>query len=344
MVPTAFVRMDAFPLTNNGKIDRRALPQPDECSLGSRDYEDPQGKVEVMLAGVWSSLLQINSVSRHDNFFMLGGHSLLAVRMIELLRQQGYVLSVRALFENPVLSALAACLHQRLIEAVAPPNLISPTTEALTPDLLPLINLTQDDIDLIVHQVPGGVANIQDIYALSPLQDGILFHHMMATAGDPYLTVICTAFRDRDLLDRYLAAFQKVVDRHDILRTAIIWENLSTPAQVVLRRATLSVTEHALDATNGSIVDQLMQMYDPQKYRIQLSEAPLTRFACAQDVDGRWIVDPIAPSSHWRPFYLGGDAGRDCDDNGWADRQPTIPTAIPQSHCRGAFGCWCGGA
>ncbi|KAF8947120.1 hypothetical protein BGZ46_005652, partial [Entomortierella lignicola] len=111
MIPSAFVRMDAFPLTNNGKIDRRALPQPDECSFGSRDYEEPQGKLEIILAGVWESLLQIDRVSRHDNFFMLGGHSLLAVRMIEHLRQQGYALSVRTLFENPSLHALAACLR-----------------------------------------------------------------------------------------------------------------------------------------------------------------------------------------------------------------------------------------
>ncbi|KAF9556313.1 hypothetical protein EC968_008316 [Mortierella alpina] len=290
MVPSAFMRMDAFPLTNNGKIDRRALPQPDESAFVTRDYEEPQGKVEVLLANIWADLLKIDRVGRHDNFFMLGGHSLLAMKMTEPLRQQGYLLSVRALFENPVLHAQAAILRQDQVEPKVPPNLITAGTMALTPDLLPLIDLNQNDIDRIVRQVPGGVTNIQDIYALSPLQDGILFHHMMAKDGDTYLTVICRAFRDKEILDRYLGAFQKVVDRHDGLRTAIMWENLSTPAQVVWRQATLPITEHVLDPANGPIVDQLKQMYGSHKYRIELSTAPLTLFAYAQDVDGRWVA------------------------------------------------------
>ncbi|KAF9272763.1 hypothetical protein BGZ68_002116, partial [Mortierella alpina] len=290
MIPATFVRLNTLPLTNRGKIDRRALPDPDFGSSPLESYVAPQGETEVVLATMWSELLNIKRVGRHDNFFMLGGHSLLAVRMIEQLCQQGYFLSVRKLFESPALSAVAACLQKDHVEAMVPPNLISSTTQELRPAQLPLINLTQDDIDQILRQLPDAVVNIQDIYALSPLQDGILFHHMLTTAGDPYLIVICRAFRDRELLDRYLGAFQKLVDRHDILRTAIVWQHLSTPAQVVMRQATLSVTEHTLDPVDGPIVDQLMQMYNPQKYRIELSEAPLTRFACAQDVDGRWVV------------------------------------------------------
>ncbi|KAG0336066.1 hypothetical protein BG005_004422, partial [Podila minutissima] len=290
MIPSAFVRLDAFPLTNNSKVDKRALPAPDASSFVGRDYEEPQGKVETELSDVWASLLKIDRVGRYDNFFMLGGHSLLAVRMIEQLRRLGYGLSVRALFDNPVLHTLAKSLRQHQAGPETPPNLITAATTALTPGLLPLISLTQDDIDFIVRQVPGGVTNIQDIYALSPLQDGILFHHMMAAEGDPYLLMVCTAFRDRELLDRYLQAFQKVVDRHDILRTAVVWENLSTPAQVVLRQATLSITEHSLDPAGRPIVDQLKQRYDARQYRIELSSAPLTRFAFAQDTDGRWIL------------------------------------------------------
>src|SRR5690606_33338478 len=97
----------------------------------------------------------------------------------------------------------------------------------ITPEMLPLIDLAQEDIDRIVEQTPGGVGNIQDIYALSPLQEGILFHHLLEQEGDPYLLIAQMAFADRALLDRYLTALQQVVDRHDILRTAFIWKGLS---------------------------------------------------------------------------------------------------------------------
>ncbi|KAF9989992.1 hypothetical protein BGZ79_004898, partial [Entomortierella chlamydospora] len=271
-------------------IDRRALPKPDDASLVGSVYEEPQGEIEVELAKVWSDLLKIDRVGRQDNFFMLGGHSLVAIRMIQQLRQRGLSLSIRALFNKPVLHALAASHGRQQSDLEIPSNLITTETTKITPNMLPLIDLSQEDIDLIVSQVPGGVANIQDIYALSALQDGILFHHMLATEGDPYLQVACTAFRDKELLDRYLHAFQKVVDRHDILRTAFVWKNLSTPAQVVLRQATLSVVEHSLDPSNGPVVDQLMELYNTRNYSMELNSAPLTRFAYAQEGDGRWIL------------------------------------------------------
>ncbi len=101
-------------------------------------------------------------------------------------------------------------------EVAIPPNLIETETAVITPEMLPLIDLTQEDIDHIVEEVPGGVSNIQDIYALTPLQDGILFHHLLASQGDPYLLIRQMGFPDRNTLDRFLAAVQELVDRHDI--------------------------------------------------------------------------------------------------------------------------------
>ncbi|WP_082111155.1 non-ribosomal peptide synthetase [Photorhabdus thracensis] len=289
MVPAAFVRLDAFPLTPNGKLDRQALPVPDQNAFARQVYQAPQGEIETALATIWSELLEVEQISRHDSFFALGGHSLLAVRMIEHLRRRGLGVSVQTLFEHPTLSVLAQSLAQHC-EIRVPDNRITPDTIALTPEMLPLIELTQPEIDRIVEQVPGGIANIQDIYALSPLQDGILFHHLLANEGDPYLLIIQQAFADRSLLDRYLAAVQQVVDRHDILRTAFIWKGLSTPAQVVCRQVPLFITELTLNPTDGSISDQLAQRFDPRRYRIDLSQAPLLRFVIAQDTDGRWIL------------------------------------------------------
>src|SRR6266545_3907944 len=135
---------------------------------------------------LWQELLGVERVGRHDNFFELGGHSLVAVQLIERLRRFDLQLEIRTLFLTPVLRELAVALGQHR-EVAIPPNLIETETTVITPEMLPLIDLTQEDIDRIVEGVPGGVSNIQDIYALTPLQDGILFHHLLASQGDPYL-------------------------------------------------------------------------------------------------------------------------------------------------------------
>ncbi|KAF9898851.1 hypothetical protein EC991_010256, partial [Linnemannia zychae] len=289
MVPAAFVRMDVFPLTPNGKLDRQALPAPGDGDFARQSYEAPQGDIEIVLATVWAELLHVERVSRNDSFFALGGHSLLAVRMISRLHSLGHSVSVRALFDSPELSVLAQSVGQHH-DVVIPPNLITPSTTHIAPEMLPLADLTQAEIDRVVQCVPGGVGNIQDIYALSPLQDGILFHHLLAKDRDPYLLYASLAYDDRASLDRYLATMQQIVNRHDVMRTAFVWENLSAPVQVVWRNAPLSITELKLDPANGPITEQLKNMYDPLNHRIDLTQGPLIRFALAQESDGRWIL------------------------------------------------------
>ncbi|KRR27580.1 non-ribosomal peptide synthetase [Bradyrhizobium retamae] len=289
MVPSAFVRLDALPLTPNGKIDRKALPAPEDDAFARRSFEPPQGEIEEVVARVWTELLGVDRIGRNDHFFELGGHSLLAVRMLERLQRHSLRADVRTLFAKPVLADFAASLDGG-VGAAVPANLITPQTTAITPGLLPLIALNQSDIDSIVASVPGGVANIQDIYGLSPLQDGILFHHLLSKEGDPYLLVGQMAFASRDLIDRYLAAVQQVIDRHDILRTSIAWEGLSAPAQVVWRRASVVITEVALDRESPAH-EQLARRFDPRRHRIDLGRAPLLRFAIARDPGKeRWLL------------------------------------------------------
>ncbi|KAG0222517.1 hypothetical protein BGW42_006481 [Actinomortierella wolfii] len=113
MIPSAFVCLDAMPLTNNGKIDRRALPDPGSASFVVGNYEAPQGDIEVALAEIWSELLKIDRVGRHDDFFMLGGHSLLAMRMIGAVRARlGVDLKLHSLFLTPTIAELVrTALH-----------------------------------------------------------------------------------------------------------------------------------------------------------------------------------------------------------------------------------------
>ncbi|MER9852331.1 amino acid adenylation domain-containing protein, partial [Mesorhizobium sp. M0106] len=98
MVPSAFVRLAALPLTANGKLDRKALPVPDDDAYARAAYEAPQGEIETALAQIWTELLGVERVGRHDHFFELGGHSLLAVQLMERLRRLSLGVEVRTLF------------------------------------------------------------------------------------------------------------------------------------------------------------------------------------------------------------------------------------------------------
>ncbi|MCF8984006.1 syringopeptin non-ribosomal peptide synthetase SypA [Pseudomonas syringae] len=290
MVPAAYVQLDALPLTANGKLDRRALPAPDAQSLISRGYESPQGEVETLLASIWADVLQVGQVGRHDHFFELGGHSLLAVTLIERMRQVGLSADVRVLFSQPTLAALAAAVGGGT-EVVVPANLIPERCELITPDLLPLISLPQMQIDQIAASVPGGMANVQDIYPLAPLQAGILYHHISAEEGDPYTLKALFGLCDRARLDDFSGALQGVINRHDILRTAVLWEGLAEPVQVVLRRAELQVTELFLDPADGPVDEQLHERFDPRHYRLDVRQAPLTQIVFSHDpVNDRWLA------------------------------------------------------
>nr|WP_245399203.1 non-ribosomal peptide synthetase [Pseudomonas syringae] len=290
MVPSAYVQLDTLPLTPNGKLDRKALPAPDQQALVSRGYEAPQGAIETALAQIWQDVLQIERVGRHDHFFELGGHSLLAVKLIERMRQQDMSADVRVLFGQPTLSALAAAVGSGR-EVVVPDNAIPAGCTRITPDMLPLVELTQETLDLAVATVPGGAANVQDIYPLAPLQEGVLYHHISAGQGDPYVLQATFSVSSHERIEVFASALQQVIDRHDILRTAVVWEGLEQPLQVVWRQASLIVEHLELSPRDGDIAEQLSERFASTRYRLNLTQAPLIRLACAQDsATGRWVM------------------------------------------------------
>ncbi|CAJ6519677.1 non-ribosomal peptide synthetase [Burkholderia pseudomallei] len=167
----------------------------------------------------------------------------------------------------------------------------SPDPVRITPAQLTLVALSQESIDALVTKVEGGAANVQDIYPLAPLQEGILFHHLMSGESDPYVLSGVLAFRSREVMERFVSALQQVIDRHDILRTGFFWEGLEQPVQVVQRRATLPVSVVELDAREGDIVRQLEARFDSRGYRMDVSRAPLMHVHAACDGEHeRWVA------------------------------------------------------
>jgi len=116
MVPSSFVVLDGWPLTVHGKVDRGALPAPEQVGREwAEAYAAPRSAAESQLANLWSKLLGLEQVGIHDNFFDLGGHSLLATQLVSRVREAcGVELPLRAVFENPTITALAARVDEAM--------------------------------------------------------------------------------------------------------------------------------------------------------------------------------------------------------------------------------------
>ncbi|MEO1792647.1 MAG: amino acid adenylation domain-containing protein, partial [Cyanobacteria bacterium J06629_19] len=121
MLPTAYVFLTDFPLTPNGKIDRKALPEP-KINPPKTQASAPQTRTEQLLAKIWEDTLNIAAVNTTDNFFELGGHSLLAARVIARLQPAfGIAVPLRSLFEGPTLSAFATTIDTALSKSTFTP-------------------------------------------------------------------------------------------------------------------------------------------------------------------------------------------------------------------------------
>lgn len=292
MLPSAFVFLESIPLTANGKIDRKSLPEPN-CSPTNISDASPHDDIEELLVDLWAKALHQKSCGIHDNFFELGGESLSAARFTAILRDAaGISIPVRWLFEAPTPVELAERIRSsgQCTEPLLPipENSILPGTSRITPDLLPLIHLSQAEIDHILTTVEGGAGNVQDIYPLTPLQEGMYFHSKLQKNGDPYISRHLFAVDSPARADIFTAALQSVIERHDMLRSSIVWGPLPDPVQVVWRRARLMVERLDFNGNNGLIADQLMNSF-PRHNRLDLSRPPLLQIALAQDGD-RWLM------------------------------------------------------
>jgi amino acid adenylation domain-containing protein len=205
MVPTAWVAVDAFPLTPNRKVDRKALPAPEGLGVGSEaEYVAPSTPDEEVLAGIWAEVLGLERVGTEDDFFELGGHSLLATQVVARVRDGlGVELPLRALFEGPTVAELAqrvATLREAAQGLEAPP----------------LVRIARDrPLALSFAQ--------QRLWFLDQLEPGQSAYHVA-------WAVRLTGDLEVGALAQSLSA---IVDRHEVLRTTFAVGEDGEPVQVI---------------------------------------------------------------------------------------------------------------
>ncbi len=259
MVPAAFVFLSEFPLTANGKLDRKALPLPEAAN--ETDGSTSFTPTEELVAGVWSSLLGSAEVRRDSNFFELGGHSLLVAQMLLRLRQIfSCEIPLRSIFEFSVLSDFSSHI------------------EALISHAQPL---RQRQIARVSreHDAP-----------LSSAQERLWFLDRFTSSSSAYN--IAGAARlsgelDKEVLKKCL---EEIVRRHEVLRTSIVEVN-GRPVQQICSEVQLQFIERDLQgsATGSTIQERLnRELKQESQYRFVLSKPGLLRGTLFQ----------VAPQEH----------------------------------------------
>ncbi|WAS89436.1 non-ribosomal peptide synthase/polyketide synthase [Corallococcus sp. NCRR] len=254
MVPAAFIPLDALPLTPNGKVDRKALPAPEAAPVTERVIEPPATPTEAALIPLWTEVLRVPAVSRHDGFFELGGHSLLATQLVSRVRTHfGVELPLRALLEGPTVAALA-----ERIDALRKPEAPQAPTSALPA--------------LIRAERP-------DVLPLSFAQHRLWFIEQLGTAGNAYSLPSMLVLQGTLDIIVMLAAFDELVRRHEALRTTFR-SHEGTPSQVIhppfpmpLRHVDLSAlpTQEAREAEVSRLAQE--ELHTP----FDLEQGPLFR-------------------------------------------------------------------
>ncbi|HEX5402493.1 MAG TPA: amino acid adenylation domain-containing protein [Pseudonocardiaceae bacterium] len=259
MVPSGYRFLPELPVTGNGKLDRAALPAPDEPVGSDQPFQPPTGARELAVAEVWAGVLGVRRIGALDDFFALGGDSIRALKVVARLRAAGYLAELPALFEQPTPRGLAGTLtsHDPVADQVIEPfSLVEPA----------------------VAERARSREGVVDAYPLAALQAGMLFHSEFTQAGSTYhdvftLRVSGTEYRADALAD----AVADVVARHAILRTSLHVAEFDEPVQLVHAAVTLPVV--AADLRGVDDAEAALADFENTERRqdFDLAAAPLLR-------------------------------------------------------------------
>jgi amino acid adenylation domain-containing protein/non-ribosomal peptide synthase protein (TIGR01720 family) len=259
MVPSAIVFLEAIPVTANGKLDRRALPEPPREGGAGKDRTPPATPAEETLAVIWKEMLKLEAIGVLDNFFEIGGDSILGLRIVAKARDAGLEFAVHDLFRNPTIRTLAA-------QVAAAPTAKAERTR-------PFQLCSEADR----KRLPAGVV---DAYPLSALQGGMVFHSERRIGS--YLYQVAMSLHVKAKLDMTVMqkAVDRVVARHPILRTSFDLAGFSEPLQLVYGDAKTKIQYHDISGLPTARQNELLAKWidDEAEYQFDWQKPPLLTY------------------------------------------------------------------
>ncbi|MBD2208746.1 amino acid adenylation domain-containing protein [Nostoc linckia FACHB-104] len=260
MVPAVFVSLEAFPLTANGKLDRRMLPLPEVSADLAAGFVAPQTQEQELLANIWAEVLGLSQVGIYDNFFELGGDSIRSIQILAKANQVGLDLSLQQLFQHQTIAELADLLSKEV-------------SFTLTPQTSPFSLITEID----KQKLPDG---LDDAYPLTALQAGMVFHSELSADTAVYHDVFSFHLRANLDLSALETAIKQVISRHAVLRTSLDLTGFSQPLQLVHQIVDVPLqVDDISDLTQAEQQAAVDAWIEAEKYHsFDWTKPPLLRF------------------------------------------------------------------
>ena len=260
MVPAAFVVLDALPLNVNGKLDRKALPEPE---FESTPFRAPATAMETIVAEVFADVLGREEIGIDDDFFGLGGNSILSIQLVSRAKARGVRFSAREVFERRTIAGIAAGAVFGGGELELPTG--------------PLVEVDEAQLRVWEQAYPS----MTEVWPLSPLQSGLLFNALMTQSTmDIYSQQAIIDFGGDLDVERLHAAAQALLDRYDNMRVAFTVDAEGRPVQVVQGHVEIPWKETDLTdlpvAERDDEVSRRMRVDRADNF--DMAAAPLIRF------------------------------------------------------------------
>ncbi|MHA6530945.1 amino acid adenylation domain-containing protein, partial [Paenibacillus sp. BAC0078] len=269
MVPSYLVEVERIPLTANGKVDRKALPEPQGLVQTGSEYVAPLNETEAKLAEIWQNVLRIEQVGIQDSFFELGGDSMKAIRLIAKLEQAiGHKTDITHLYQYPTIELFLANLSSgaNMLDHAA-------YEEALA-----------EEMDLLRDHIVSGPSSlageVEDFYPMSDIEQGMVFHTLKQSDGAVYHDQFVYGLKDEHFqLERLRDALSFLVTKHPILRTDFYLQADAYPVQIVRKCVEARIGMDDITGLNGNDQDDFVKHWteEDRKHPFDIGAAPLWR-------------------------------------------------------------------
>lgn len=267
MIPAAFVALQKLPITVNGKLDVKSLPEPDFQQQSRMNYVAPRTTIESQLCELWQQVLDMERVGVEDNYFAIGGDSILSIQIIAQAKKAGLNLSVKQLFEAQTISALAKQLAS------------SQHNQAVDERQCQPFELLNSNERQRFAQANGEMPEeIEDVYPLSQLQSGMVYHSQLTPDSAVYHDVFSYHIEGPWKQSAFEEALQYLVQQHEILRTGFEL-NGERPLQVVYQQIELPLEVRDLrDKTDAEQRKIIGDWHESERFKhFTWQKAPLLR-------------------------------------------------------------------